>query len=128
MKKWYVIRAVKAMVFIPLAVLLFGYVVMHLWNWLVPELFHGPVIGFCQALGLLILGKLFFGGFRGGWCGGGRCGARGYWGRGHWRARFEEKMSKMTPEEKEKFKQEFSRCCGGSDWCKTDEPTSDKRD
>ena len=29
--------------------------VMWLWNALVPDLFHGPVIGYLQAWGLLLL-------------------------------------------------------------------------
>ena len=30
----------------------FTFVVMWLWNWLVPELFNGPVLGYWQTLGL----------------------------------------------------------------------------
>lgn len=48
------------------AVFGFTFVVMWLWNWLVPELFHGPVIGYWQTLGLLILSKILFSGFGGG--------------------------------------------------------------
>ena len=72
---------------------------MLLWNALIPDIFHGPAITFWQAGGLLILSKLLFGRF------GGRhhhCG----WHRGMWRKRFEEKMASMTPEEREKFKNE----------------------
>ena len=35
-------------------------VVMWLWNMLIPELFHGPMISFWQALGLLALSKILF--------------------------------------------------------------------
>ena len=35
---------------------------MQLWNWLIPDLFNGPVLTYWQALGLLILSKLLFGG------------------------------------------------------------------
>ena len=35
-----------------------GWVVMTLWNWLIPALFTGPVIGFWQALGILVLSKI----------------------------------------------------------------------
>jgi hypothetical protein len=48
------------------AVFGFTFVVMWLWNWLVPELFHGPVIGYWQTLGLLILSKILFSGIGGG--------------------------------------------------------------
>jgi hypothetical protein len=39
-----------------------GEVVMHLWNWLTPQLFGGKQIGFWQALGLLALCRILFGG------------------------------------------------------------------
>ena len=42
---------------------LFTYVVMLLWNWLVPELFSGPAINYWQTLGVLILAKILFAGF-----------------------------------------------------------------
>lgn len=42
------------------------YVVMRLWNWLIPSLFNGPKLRFVQALGLFLLARLLFGfgGFR----------------------------------------------------------------
>ncbi len=40
--------------FITLAV----YVTMSLWNWLIPSLFNGPVLGFWQTAGLFILSKI----------------------------------------------------------------------
>jgi hypothetical protein len=43
--------------------LVFGYVVMLLWNWLMPTLFGLGTIGFWQAVGVLVLVKLLFGGF-----------------------------------------------------------------
>lgn len=46
--------------------LLFGYVVMLLWNWLMPAIFGLGVITFWQAVGIVILAKLLFGGFGGG--------------------------------------------------------------
>ena len=42
---------------------LFGYVTMSLWNWLLPDLFGLKTITFWQAIGLVILAKIFFGGF-----------------------------------------------------------------
>ncbi len=42
-----------------------GWIVMLLWNWLIPSLFVGAnAIGYCQALGLLLLCKILFGCFR----------------------------------------------------------------
>jgi hypothetical protein len=43
-----------------LAVLLFGAPLMLLWNWLMPEIFGLPYIGFWQACGLQLLATLLF--------------------------------------------------------------------
>jgi hypothetical protein len=43
---------------------LFGYFVMHLWNWLLPEIFGVTTITFWQAVGIVILARLIFGGFK----------------------------------------------------------------
>jgi hypothetical protein len=67
-------------------VAVFSTVVMLLWNALVPELFGGPVLGFWQAAGLLVLSRILLGGF-----GGPGGGPRGRWHR-------------MTPEERERFR------------------------
>ncbi|WP_338868155.1 hypothetical protein WBJ53_16785 [Spirosoma sp. SC4-14] len=55
--------------------LLATYVVMRLWNWLIPALFNGPRLRFVQALGVFLLARLLvgFGGF----------GPRGYGPRGY---------------------------------------------
>lgn len=85
-----------------LALLLFvfigGEAVMHLWNWLLPGLFGWHLITFWQAVGLLALCRILFGGV----------GGRGF-RRSKWRGR-------MTPEEREKFRQGvFARYgCGGA--------------
>jgi hypothetical protein len=41
---------------------LFGAVVMWLWNWLMPAIFHLGIITYWQAVGLAVLGRLLFGG------------------------------------------------------------------
>ena len=66
--------AVLAAVAAVVAVL--SFVVMLLWNSLVPALFRGPPLQYWQALGLLLLSRILFGGLRG----------RGGW-HGHWRQR-----------------------------------------
>ena len=81
-------------------VFIFGNIVMLLWNALLPALFHFPLITFWQALGLLALSKILFGGFRGG----GRFRGR----RDHLR----QAWTNMSPEEREKFKHEWSSRCG----------------
>ncbi len=83
-------------------VFVFGWVVMSLWNWLVPALFHGPAIGYWQALGLLVLSRILFGSLRG----------RGGW-HGHWRSRmWRERWASMTPEERERLRAQFRARCG----------------
>ncbi len=97
-------RPVKFLLFflLFLAVLaLLGFVVMSLWNWLLPALFGFKIIGYWQAVGLIILAKLLFGGFRGPRGGGGR-----------WRGRMRERWEQMTPEEREKFREGMRRCWG----------------
>ncbi|MBN1184427.1 MAG: hypothetical protein JXB49_19200 [Bacteroidales bacterium] len=44
--------------------ILFGYIVMMLWNWLMPALFNLPIINFWHAVGVIILARLIFGGFK----------------------------------------------------------------
>ena len=46
--------------------LLFGYAVMHLWNWLMPEIFGLGQISFWQAVGLFVLAHILFKGHHGG--------------------------------------------------------------
>jgi len=43
---------------------LFGYFVMLLWNWLMPELFGLATITFWKAFGIILLARLIFGGFK----------------------------------------------------------------
>ena len=66
-----------------------------------PALFGLAVITFWQAVGLLILSKILFGGFR--------------FRRGpglHWRRRMTERWEKMTPEQREQFREGMRGRCG----------------
>jgi hypothetical protein len=83
-------------------VALFGELVMHLWNWLLPPLFGWHVIGFWQALGLLCLCRILFGGF----------GGHGR-DRRKWRRREFERWEQMNPEERERLRQSLRSRCGG---------------
>ena len=85
------------------AILVFGEVVMLLWNNVLAAVTSVHTITFVQALGILVLSKILFGGFRGGW------GPR----RHYWKQRMTQKWNNMTPDEREKFKQEWQRRCGG---------------
>jgi hypothetical protein len=79
-----------------------GWVVMALWNWLVPNLFFGgKEISYMQAMGVLVLSKILFGGFRGHGC------------HGRWK---QHRLENMSPEEREKFQ------TGLSSWCCKSKP------
>ena len=99
-------RVLKFVIFAILAGGIFGFVVMLLWNWLMPALFGLHSIGFWRALGLLILSKIFFSSFH------------GRPGFSHdWRMRFIRRWDQMTPEEREAFRaglREGSTPCGPS--------------
>ena len=76
-----------------LFIIIGGLVVQQLWNWLLPPLAGWAQIGFWQALGLLALCRILFGGL-------GRHvvyrpGFRGRWGH---------RWTRMTPEERERFR------------------------
>jgi hypothetical protein len=101
MKRMWALKALKTVFFVVLAVLVLSFVVMSLWNWLMPSLFGLRLITFWQALGLLVLSKILLGGFRGR-PGGGM----------HWRRRMMERWEQMTPEEREKFRQGMRGRCG----------------
>jgi len=86
-------RILKVAVIGTVAIAVGGEVVTQLWNWLMPELFGLHAIRFWQALGLLILSRVFFGGFRG----------RGGFGGGPRMMR--KRWEAMTPEERDQFRQ-----------------------
>ena len=97
-------RAIRAAKFAAIAILgltVFGFVVMSLWNWLIPPIFGWRTLTFWQALGLFLLAKILFGGFAGG----------PHRGR-HWRHRMMERWERMTPEEREKFRAGMEARCG----------------
>jgi len=43
-------------------IILVLFITMYLWNWLIPGLFHGPILTFWQTAGLIVLSKIFFSG------------------------------------------------------------------
>jgi len=124
----------KAPLFMLLAgvlIILLGYIVMLLWNELVPTLFNGPVLTFWQSVGFLILMKILFHNHHlGRWHGHG-------WHPSyhrHWKQRFEARLAAMSPDEKEKFKEEWSKRCNPRYWdncCMTEEkekPADEKKE
>lgn len=103
MKKFWIKKGIMFFFIFIVAVLLFGLLVMSLWNALLPAILGVKAITFIQALGILLLSKILFGGF----------GGRG-WGGGHaWKQKMKQRWDKMTPEEREKFKMEWKERCGG---------------
>jgi hypothetical protein len=83
--------------------LVLGLIVMALWNALVPDLFHGPVVTYWQALGLLLLSRLLFFGGPGG---------RPGWRRDEARRRMQERWASMSPEDREKIRGRMRGRCG----------------
>jgi hypothetical protein len=76
---------------------------MYLWNWLTPMLFGWRQINFWQAVGLLALCRILFGGVSG----------RGFRRSSDWRGRrMAGRWARMTPEEREKFRQGMRGGCG----------------
>ena len=104
--RW-VARGAAFLVLVPALIAVLSWVVMSLWNALIPALFHGPLVTFWQAAGLLVLSKILFGGFRG------RGGHHGWHGRGRWRGQmWREKWESMTPEERDRLRAKFRGRCG----------------
>jgi hypothetical protein len=98
-RKMFWMRGLKFALLAVAAVAAAGAVVMVLWNTLLPGLFSWPVIGFWQALGLLLLSKILFGSLRG--------------GRGpmQWRARMADRWDWMSDEERAKFREGMRHRC-----------------
>lgn len=97
-------RVLRFVVFALVAAAVLGFIVMRLWNWVIPPVFGLHAIGYWQALALLVLTRILFGGFR-----------RGFGGFGpgmHWRRRMMERWAQMTPEEREKFREGMKGRCG----------------
>lgn len=102
-KKWWLFLVV------PPAVVLFGWLfgemIMHLWNWLLPGLFGWKTITFWQGLGLLVLCRTLFGG----WGGGNNRGGK------KWKKNPCNSGDGMTPEERERFRQRMRERAGFDD-------------
>ena len=90
MRSFRILKVIKILMLVALAVTVLGIVVMSLWNWLLPPLAGWHSITFVQAMALLVLCRILFGGHRG---------PGSHW-RQHWKQRFE----RMTPEERQRFR------------------------
>lgn len=104
----------KKLILIPFGIAallaLVSYIVMVLWNNLLPEILHVSTITYWQAMGIFILCKILFGFGKGN--GGGPWGKR----------KMIERFKGMTPEERQEFKNEMKhKMCG---WKKPDPENS----
>lgn len=100
---WKIRKLFKGLFMLCLLFLL-PFIIMNLWNAILPEVLNAAVITYWQALGLFILSRILFGGFRCGGPGRGR-------GPGFGRAGIKEKFMNMTDEEKVAFKQRWKDRC-----------------
>jgi len=105
MKKFWIKKGLMILVFGSIAILVFGFVVMSLWNAILPAVLGVKAISFIQALGILLLSKILFGSFKGGF-------GRRRHHKETWMA-MQQKFASMNPEEREKFKAEWRNRCGG---------------
>jgi Ca2+/H+ antiporter, TMEM165/GDT1 family len=117
MKKLWIKKGVMFLFIFIAAVLVFGLVVMGLWNAILPAVLGVKTITFFQALGILVLSKILFGSFSGG--------GRRWRGGPAWKEKMKQRWDNMTPEEREKFKAGWKNRCGGMGdrFDKTDAPT-----
>ena len=105
---------------------LVSFVIMQLWNHLLPDIFNVGAITFWQAMGLFVLCKILFGfGGRGKMGGGGPPWMRR-------RGMMEEKFRGMSPEDRERFKQKWQDRCNwgrrgrGAEWMGKEEAAFEK--
>lgn len=104
MKKFWIKKGLMILFFGAIAVTVFGFIVMGLWNAILPAVLGVKAITFLQALGILLLSKILFGGF----------GGHSRWrGSPAWKEKMKQRFENMTPDEKEKFKAEWKNRCGG---------------
>jgi hypothetical protein len=101
-------KALMILFFVTAGISLFTFIVMSLWNAILPDVLHVSPINFWQAMGILVLSKILFGGF-GGW----------RHNKHKWKEKMQNKWEGMTDEEREqlkaRMKSRFAR------WCQPDE-------
>ncbi|MEI6091812.1 MAG: hypothetical protein WCR42_15250 [bacterium] len=94
-------------IFIPPAIiagiLIFTWVVMALWNAILPQVIGVHTVTFWQAMGMLVLSKILFGGFGGG--------HNHHKHHNHHTREMRKKWKQMTPEERDAMKKEWHNRC-----------------
>ena len=100
MNRFRIFKGLKILALVGIVAGLAAYLVMTLWNFVLPPVTGLHAITFAQALALLVLSRILFGGFRrhrhGGW---------------HWRRRLRNRWERMTPEERERFRSALGPNC-----------------
>ena len=120
-RKFWLLRGLRFAFFAALFIVVVGFVTRELWNYLMPYLFHLPTISLPQTFGLLLLSRILFGGLRGG-------GRPGGWARKRreWQQRMAGRLEHLSPEAREKFRQQMrSRCSMG--WSQEAPPATEAR-
>ena len=116
MKGRWILKGIGIFVLVFVFIAVVSFVVMSLWNWLVPPIIGWKAIDFWQAVGLLVLARLLVG-FRGfGW-------RHHHHGHYRWKQRMAERWMAMTPEEREKFREGMRGRCGH--WQRRQEPAGE---
>jgi hypothetical protein len=100
--KYRFIKGARIALFVIVSITVLSWIVMSLWNALLPTLFGWRTIGFVQAAGLLILSRILFGGVRG----------PGF--RSPWRHHMDARWAQMSPEQREKFREGLRHRCRGT--------------
>jgi len=112
MHRYWLKKAVAVAALVVIACAALGWLVMALWNWLLPPILGLSSITFWQGLGLFVLGRLLFGGLR-------------FFGGHHaaHRHHLHERWKHMTPEERESFSRGLRRGCR---WGRDESATEDR--
>lgn len=94
--------ALLFIIFAPILIALYTWVVMLLWNEIMPDLIGAAKLDFWHAMGLILLAKLIFG------FGGRSCRNKSH--KKDWKHKLKHKMSTMSPEERAEFKSKMKDC------------------
>jgi Ca2+/H+ antiporter, TMEM165/GDT1 family len=100
-KKFWIKKIVGFSLLAIAGIALLTWVVMLLWNGVLAEVVSVSTVTYWQALGLLVLSKILFGGFRG----------KGGDYKKRWKEKMEAKLEGLSPEEREKIKEEWRNRC-----------------